>query len=128
MNLLDCVKKIINEERIGKLFGDIKVKVSVETSIHGNTQRFRHGKNEEITNDEIMNVLNLALPEILSNIKEGNLGQDSTIVVSQKDYPFLNVVSNLEEEDCYNFQINIVTTIRKKRFYTTGKNDFQIYV
>jgi hypothetical protein len=128
MRLLNCVRNIIKEERIGKLFGDIKVKVSIENSVHGNTQRFRHGKNEEITNDEILNLLNLGLPEILINIKEGNLGQDSSIVVSQKDYPFLNVVTNLEEEDCYNFQINIVTTIRKKRFYTTGKNDFQIYV
>jgi len=112
MRLLNCIKNIIKEERIGKLFGDIKVKVSIENSAHGNTQRFRHGKDEVITND----------------IKEGELGQDSSIVVSQKDYPFLNVVTNLEEQDCYNFQINIVTTIRKKRFYTTGKNDFQIYV
>jgi hypothetical protein len=128
MRLLNCIKNIIKEERIGKLFGDIKVKVSIETSSHGNTQRFRHGKDEVISNDEILNVLNLGLPEILDGIKEGELGQDSSIVVSQKDYPFLNVVTNLEEQDCYNFQINIVTTIRKKRFYTTGKNDFQIYV
>ncbi len=117
MRLLNCIKNIIREERIGKLFGDIKVKVSIETSSHGNTQRFRHGKDEVITNEEILN-----------GIKEGELGQDSSIVVSQKDYPYLNVVTNLEEQDCYNFQINIVTTIRKKRFYTTGKNDFQIYV
>jgi len=128
MRLLNCIKNIIKEERIGKLFGDIKVKVSIENSVHGNTQRFRHGKGEEITNDEILSLLNLGLPQILNGIKEGELGQDSSIVVSQKDYPFLNVVTNLEEQDCYNFQINIVTTIRKKRFYTTGKNDFQIYV
>ena len=49
MRLLNCIKNIIKEERIGKLFGDIKVKVSIETSSHGNTQRFRHGKDEVIT-------------------------------------------------------------------------------
>ncbi len=99
MRLLNCIKNIIKEERIGKLFGDIKVKVSIENSAHGNTQRFRHGKDEVITNDEILNILNLGLPEILNGIKEGELGQDSSIVVSQKDYPFLNVVTNLEEQD-----------------------------
>jgi len=107
MRLLNCIKNIIKEERIGKLFGDIKVKVSIENSAHGNTQRFRHGKDEVITNDEILSLLNLGLPEILNGIKEGELGQDSSIVVSQKDYPFLNVVTNLEEQDCYIFQINI---------------------
>ena len=54
MRLLNCIKNIIKEERIGKLFGNIKVKVSIETSSHGNTQRFRHGKDEVITNEEIL--------------------------------------------------------------------------
>ena len=124
MRLLNCIKNIIKEERIGKLFGDIKVKVSIETSSHGNTQRFRHGKDEVITNDEILSVLNLGLPEILGGIKEGELGQDSSIIVSQKDYPFLNVVTNLEEQDCYNFQINIIIWIY---FFNIRNNIFRYY-
>lgn len=128
MKLLTCVRNIINEERIGKIYGEIKIKFSVENSVHGKVQRFRHGKEEEITNDELLSLLNRATPQIIEKIKEQEIGQDSSVVISQTDYPFLNIVTSMEEEDCYNYTINIVTTIRKKKFYPTGDGDIQIYV
>lgn len=128
MNLLTCVKNIINEERIGKIYGEIKIKFSIENSGHGRVQRFRHGKDEEITNNELMELLSKSTPKIIEKIKEQEIGQDSSVVISQTDYPFLNIVTSMEEEDCYNYTINIVTTIRKKKFYPTGDSDIQIYV
>ncbi len=128
MNLLTCVKNIINEERIGKIYGEIKIKFSIENSSHGRVQRFRHGKDEEITNNELMELLSKSTPKIIEKIKEQEIGQDSSVVISQIDYPFLNIVTSMEEEDCYNYTINIVTTIRKKKFYPTGDSDIQIYV
>ena len=128
MRLLTCIRNIINEERIGKIYGEIKIKFSIENSGHGKVQRFRHGKDEEITNDELLSLLNRATPQIIEKIKKQEIGQDSSVVISQTDYPFLNIVTSMEEEDCYNYTINIVTTIRKKKFYPTGDSDIQIYV
>lgn len=128
MKLLTCVKNIINEDRIGKIYGEIKLKFSVENSIHGKDRRFRHGKDEEITNNELMSLLSKATPQIIEKIGEQEIGQDSSVVISQTDYPFLNIVTSMEEEDCYNYTINIVTTIRKKKFFPTGDGDIQIYI
>lgn len=128
MNLLTCIKNIINEDRIGKIYGEIKLKFSIENSIHGNQRKFRHGKEEEITDNELMGLLYKATPKVIEKIVMQEIGQGSSVVVSQIEYPFLNIVTNIEEEDCYNFTINIVTTIRKKKFYPTGDNDIQIYV
>ena len=102
MKLLTCVKNIINEERIGKIYGEIKIKFSIENSLHGKVQRFRHGKDEEITNNELMMLLSKATPQIIEKIEEQEIGQDSSVVISQIDYPFLNIVTSMEEEDCYN--------------------------
>ena len=69
MKLLTCVRNIINEERIGKIYGEIKIKFSIENSVHGKVQRFRHGKEEEITNDELLSLLNRATPQIIEKIR-----------------------------------------------------------
>ncbi|MFM2010327.1 MAG: hypothetical protein RLZZ479_718 [Bacteroidota bacterium] len=106
-------KKLI-ERNIGAIKSTIPMKVILNTTTHAEIRKFRHGYDNEIKDNDIVDQINKALPKIANNQLKGidEIGQKYWI---RNDKNFLNIIGALKN-DSGNLIFVIITVMVKKDF------------
>lgn len=115
--LREIVKEELLEATIGSYVEDISIVVDVSKTRHATQRQNRHGSDEydRITDEEIIATAEEATDVILQRILLDQIDVGDEIVIRDKTYD-LNLVCVLEPKTDDEFQLTVITVMRKKNF------------
>ena len=93
---------------VGKITQKVNVVINIDKTQHAGERQYRHG-DFIFTDDDILNITNLALSEISKRLMLGTLQVGDSILIKHRD---LNVVGSLESKN--NMLEFVVITLMKK--------------
>lgn len=104
---------IVFERSLGRLKGEIKIEVDIESTKHSDERKFRHG--EEITDAEILLTSRKAVPKITKALIFDHIDISDELRVFDTATN-LNVICKLEGEKLSALKLVVITVMRKKDF------------
>jgi len=104
------LKDIILEDKLAKLLQSINIKTDVFTTTHAKQQQGR--QEGETSNEEIINTVKKALPEIGKQLIFNKLDIGDSLLIKQDD---LNIVTELEKAGD-TIDIIVITVMKKFNF------------
>lgn len=109
-------EELIRERKIGAVVGDVTVKVAIDLTKHADERRFRHGNEAEITEDEIVSLVENSTDRIIDYIISDRLDVGETVVLRHQGRD-LNVVGALEQGPRPDLlELTVITVMRKEDF------------
>lgn len=109
-------EELVREREIGSVYGDVTVKVQVDLTQHADERRFRHGNEAEITEDEIVALVENSTGRIIDYIISDRLDVGETVVLRHQGRN-LNVVGALEQGPRPDvLELTVITVMRKEDF------------
>lgn len=128
------IKGIIKESLIREAkFHDLDVNITFNYELHhdegGHTQmrKWRHGSGQKIYDYDIINLLDDAKKEITYSIIDGDIRSGRRFIVSREGGDFLNVVIQPEQKDTTDWNLVVITTMKKSDF-NVSRGQLQIMV
>lgn len=106
------LKKLV-EYTIAKLSRNINVKIDIDKTKHASERQFRH--ENPISDEEIINIVNLALPEIANELMLDRLDMHSYVLIKRKDTN-INIVGALHPGKNGEIDFVVVTVMKKENF------------
>ncbi len=107
------IKKLI-ENTIAKVSKDINVKIDIDKTVHAGERQYRHIGNP-ISDEEIISIVGLALPEIANQLIFDEINMGSYILIKQLETN-INIVGALHPGANDEIDFVVVTVMRKKDF------------
>lgn len=109
-------QELLRERTIGSAYGEVTVKVKVDLTKHADERRFRHGNQAEITEDEIVSLVQQSTGRIIDYIISDRLDVGETVVLRSQSEN-LNIVGSLEQGPRPDLlQLTVITVMRKEDF------------
>lgn len=105
--------KSLIENTIAKLSKNINVKIDIDKTNHAQQRQHRH--EEEITDSEIINIVNLALPDIANELMFDKISMGSYVLIKQK-LTNINIVGVLYHGQNDEIDFIVVTVMKKENF------------
>lgn len=113
-------KRYRKNKNIGDVRDDVEIRIDLEAVPHVLDRQYRHGVEEKITEDEIVDLVEKSVEELTIALMQDRLNVGERFTLKDKDTN-LNCVCVLEPEE-NNFKLIIITVIRKENFTTpTGQ-------
>ena len=124
-------KHLLLERKISELKSNLIITYNIYTDKGGHTElrKFRDvssGK-DKIYDYNIVKLLERAKDDITFHIVLEQIVDGVRFIVSQKEFPHLNVVLQPYEKTPYEWDFTIITVMNKEDFLV-GRNQLQIYV
>lgn len=122
-------KNLLKEEKFHDLKKEIKFSFEIYHDAGGHTQqrKWRHGSENKIYDLDIIRLLKSGLDEIIYHIIDGDIKNGRRFILSRDGGDNLNLVILPEKIDPINWNLVIITVMKKEDF-TVGKGQLQIYV
>ena len=133
MELLHSLKRVLIEKKIAELQDMVYITYSIQhtdESKHGQFRKRRHEKEEggqRITDYDILQLCKNAKSDITQYIVIGEIISGVRFIVTQKEYPYLNLVIEPTENTPYDWVLTVVTVMNNQNF-VTGSKQLQIFV
>lgn len=133
MELLNSLKSILLEKKIAELQDMVYITYSIQhttESKHGQFRKRRHEKEEDgkrITDYDILQLCKNAKSDITQYIVMGEIVSGVRFIVTQKEYPYLNLVIDPLENTPYDWVLTVITVMNNQNFIT-GSKQLQIFV
>ena len=109
-------EELLREREIGSVVGDVTVKVTIDLTKHADERRFRHGNQAEMTEDEIVSLVQNSTDRIIDYILMDRLDVGETVVLRHQGRN-LNVVGALEQGPRPDvLELTVITVMRKEDF------------
>lgn len=113
--LREMIEQELREATIGSYVEDISIFVDVSKTRHATQRQTRHGEADRITDEEIIATAEDATDQILQRILMNDIDVGDEIVIRDQTYD-LNLVCVLEPKSESEFQLTVITVMRKKNF------------
>jgi len=124
-------KHLLLEKKISELKSNLVITYNILTDEGGHTQlrKFRHvsSGSDRIYDYDIINLLEKAKDDITFHIVLEQIIDGVRFIVSEKEFPHLNVVLSPKKKNPYDWNLTIITVMRKEDFLV-GKDQSQIFV
>lgn len=104
---------------------DVEIRIDLEAAPHAMDRTWRHGVDEKINEDEIIDLVERAIEELTIALMQDRLNVYERFVLKDKK-TFLNVVAQIEPEE-NNFKLLVITVMRKENF-STDKDQFVLSI
>jgi len=133
MKLIYSLSSLITEKKIGELQDTVYINYVLQhtpSSKHGIFRKKRHEKEdggERITDYHILELCKKAKTNITQYIVMGEIIDGVRFIVSSKEFPFLNIVINPQENSPFDWTLTVVTVMNKEDF-NIGRNQLQIFI
>ena len=96
---------------VGKVTQKVNVVINIDKTQHAGERQYRHG-DFVFTDDDILAITNLALPEISKRLMLGALVAGDSILIRHRD---LNVVGSLQNKNNM-LEFVVITLMKKENF------------
>lgn len=103
------------EKQIATLHDEIKIDLGLDTTKHAEERKSRHGKNDLISNKEIISTVKSALDEIAERQFKGQDRTGQKYWIYDKDNKHLNVIAQFKR-DKNDVKVVVITIMRKEKF------------
>lgn len=108
-------KESIQEKKIGTIEDTLRIRVELNTTIHAEERKTRHGEENPITDKQIISTVDRALPEIAENqLKDiDRIGRKYWIFDKNMG---LNIIGQLVRDQNEELVFKVITVMVKKTF------------
>jgi hypothetical protein len=115
-SLRQIIRSVLRERNIGSVYGDVTVKVSVDLTRHADDRRFRHGRGQEIEEEEIVATAEAATDRVIDYLINDRMDVGDEFVIRDLTYD-LNLVGVIEPTgDPDVLEMTVITVMRKRGF------------
>jgi hypothetical protein len=123
-------EQLLLERKIAQLKANIFINFNLrhDPSEHSKKRQWRHvaEKGQVIHDVDILNLIQKVLDDITFKIVVNEIQNKVRFIVSDTNYPFLNVVIETEMVDPYQWILNVITVMNKKDF-EIGRGQLQLF-
>jgi hypothetical protein len=130
MQLLTTIKSLISEKAFAQMKDELMIHYDLDNTVHSSRDskgRHINSGGEKIYDYDILSLLEKAKNQITNLIGTDEIKEGDTIVISETNSPYLNVVAACEKYATAAWKIKIITVIRKDGF-RAKKGDIVINV
>tara|TARA_R110000868_G_scaffold149661_2_gene372240 strand:+ start:193 stop:591 length:399 start_codon:yes stop_codon:yes gene_type:complete len=124
-------KHLLLEKKIREIKSNLTITYNLHTDERGHTEnrKFRHvgSGGDKIYDYDIINFIELAKDDITFHIVNEQITSGIRFIVSEKKFPFLNVIIEPIMKNPYEWNLTIITIMRKE-FFDIGRGQLQIFV
>ena len=107
--------KSLVEYTIGKVSKQINVKIDIDKTVHAGQQQVRPENNRPISDTEIIEIVNIALPEIANMLLFDEINMGDYVLIKHHG-TMINIVGALHPGGNDEIDFVVVTVMRKKDF------------
>ena len=108
------LKRLV-EYTIGKLSKQINVKIDIDKTVHAGQQQVRPENNRPISDTEIIEIVNLALPEIANSLLFDEINMGDYVLIKHRG-TMINIVGALHPGQNDEIDFVVVTVMKKENF------------
>ena len=125
MKLIPTVKNLISEKVFARMKDSLEIFYELDNTVH--TERDSKGRHlssggDKIYDLEILNLLEKAKPQITSLIGTDEIQDGQSIVISDNNPPYLNVVVACQKYSIMSWRLKVITVMRKQGFRAKRDN------
>lgn len=108
----------LNEDNVGKFKKNVEIDIQLNTTKHAEERKVDRREDIPITNDELIETVRKASPEIIEDVVSGVIKPDDRFIVFDKQTT-LNIVCTIVSNNNDTLKILIITVMRHSDFYNT---------
>jgi hypothetical protein len=130
MKLLSSVSSLITEKVFARMKDSLEIFYELDNTVHtvrDSKGRHMNSGGDKIYDYDILTLLEKAKHQITSLIGTDEIKDGDTLVVSEDESPFLNVIVACEKYSVMAWKLKIITVMRKEGF-RPKRGDIVIYV
>lgn len=112
---MKTLKTLLHEKLISKFKETVQVVVTIDKTFHADERQYRHGIDDKITDEEIVNVGKKASDKLIKLLVFDKANIDDAVVVYDRNTD-LNLVCIITNPSQDIVELKIVTVMKKKDF------------